>query len=184
MPGRIQTKNLSKRNVAQSRHKGIQLEAASREHILEYFLYYQFVFHIIPKCFRFFKLYFFSYIVFVTSYVYNFLFMKNIHWKKRIFIKSIILHFLSFQYFKKQSYSFISMFLFFSKSRAHLKLWHRKWPTSVSWPHSSFTLSRSVRDECPLENISRERSESYVSRGGSLSSLPIILELGGLDTYD
>ena len=59
MPGRIQTKSLSKRNVAQSRHKVIQLEAASREHILEYFLYYQFVFHIFPKYFPFFKLYFF-----------------------------------------------------------------------------------------------------------------------------
>ena len=33
------------------------------------------------------------------------------------------------------------MFLCFSKSRAYLKLWHRTWPTSATWPHSSFTLS-------------------------------------------
>ena len=33
------------------------------------------------------------------------------------------------------------MFLCFSKSRAHLKLWHRTWLTSATWPHSTFTLS-------------------------------------------
>ena len=65
-------------------------------------------------------------------------------------------------------YNLVSMFLCFSKSRAHFKLVYQRWPTSGWWPHPSFTLPR--------------QTESGVARSftslltGSNKGNPIIFE--------
>ena len=69
--------------------------------------------------------------------------------RKKLLIKSIILHFLSFEYFYKPSYSLVSMFLCFSKSRAHSKLVYQRWPTSGWWPLFPFTFSSFICQPAP-----------------------------------
>ena len=53
------------------------------------------------------------------------------------------------------------MFLCFSKSRAHLKFWHRTWPTSASWPHSTFTLSTRYTPRALSRGCSPKHVYSY-----------------------